>query len=60
MIKTKHAMELVTGFLIWMAEILGVRWVKQEENKFRKGVRAVVFLLVGVILLMIVFALSYH
>ena len=53
-------MELVTGFLIWMAEILGVRWIRQEKDKFRKGVRAVVFLLLGVILLMIVLVLSYH
>lgn len=53
-------MEPLTGFLLWIADILGVRWVKQEKGKFRKGVRAVVLLLVGVILVMIVFVLSYH
>lgn len=58
--QTKAGMELLTGFLLWLADILGMRWVKQEKGKFRRGVRAVVFLLVGVILVMIVFVLSYH
>ena len=50
-------MELVSGFLLWLADVFGVKWVRQETNKFEKVVKAVTFLFAGIILLIIYFVL---
>ncbi|MBX0332593.1 hypothetical protein K3G39_05025 [Pontibacter sp. HSC-14F20] len=50
-------MELVSGILLWLSDVLGIKWVKEETNKFRKVVKAVTFLLVGIILVIMYFAL---
>ncbi len=46
----KTTMELVSGILLWLADVFGVKWVRQEPNKFRKVVKAITFLFVGIIL----------
>jgi hypothetical protein len=43
-------MELVSGILLWFADVFGVKWVRQETNKFRKVVKTITFLFVGIIL----------
>ena len=45
-------MELVSGVLLWLADVLGVKWVRQESSTFKKVVKAVTFLLVGLILIL--------
>ena len=52
-------MELVSGFLLWIADVLGVKWVRQESNKFKKAVKAIAFLIVGIALVMIFFVFWY-
>ena len=50
-------MELVSGFLLWFGDVFGVKWVRQETNKFRKVVKMITFLLVGIILVIAYFVL---
>lgn len=52
-------MELVSGFLLWLADIAGVKWVRQEENRFRKVVKAITFLVVGIVVVMLFVILLY-
>lgn len=53
-------MELGSRFLLCLTDIISVRWVRHEKNKFRKMVKAAVFLIVGVILVIMFFVLSYN
>ncbi len=50
-------MELVSGFLLWIGDVFGVKWVTQETNKFNKVVKAITFLFAGIIFVMICFVL---
>ncbi|WP_299705895.1 hypothetical protein [uncultured Pontibacter sp.] len=43
-------MELVSGVLLWLADVVGVKWVRQEASTFKKVVKTITFLLVGVVL----------
>lgn len=52
-------MELVSGLLIWAADVSGVKWVREEKNPVKKAVKAAVFLVAGVILVMTTFVLLY-
>lgn len=52
-------MELVSGFLLWIADVFGIKWVRQETNAFKKVVKAVTFLIVGTILVMMYFVFWY-
>ena len=52
-------MELVSGFLLWIADVFGVKWIRQEKSKFKKLVKAVTFLIVGVFLVMLFFVFWY-
>jgi hypothetical protein len=52
-------MELVSGLLLWIAEILGIKWVRQEKNGLKKAARAVIFLAAGILLTMVFFVI-YH
>ena len=52
-------MELVSGFLLWIADVLGVKWVRQEKNSLRKAVKAITFLVVGIVLVMLFFVLLF-
>lgn len=36
-----------------MADIAGVKWVRQEKDRFRKVVKAVTFLVAGILVLML-------
>lgn len=50
-------MELVSGVLLWLGDVLGVKWVRQEPNKVRKAVKAIAFLIGGIVLVMMYFVL---
>lgn len=50
-------MELVSGILLWLGDVFGVKWVRQETNKFRKVVKMTTFLFVGIILVIVYFVL---
>lgn len=52
-------MELVAGFILWIGDVFGVKWTRQEPNKFKKLAKLVTFLLLGVILLMLYFVITY-
>lgn len=52
-------MELVSGFLLWLADIFGVKWVRQEGSSLRKIVKALTFLIVGIILTILFFVIWY-
>lgn len=52
-------MELVSGFLLWIADVVGIKWVRQEKNQFKKTVKAVTFFIVGIIFIMIFFVVWY-
>lgn len=52
-------MELVSGFLLWLADIFGVKWVQQERMPFKKILKALAFLIVGIILVILFFVLWY-
>jgi hypothetical protein len=45
-------MELVSGFLLFLGDVFGLKWVRQETNIFRKVLKALTFLVVGVIVVM--------
>ncbi len=42
-------MELVSGFLLWLTDVFGLKWIRKESSIFGKVVRTVSFLLLGVI-----------
>lgn len=48
-------MELVSGILLWLGDVFGIKWVREESNKFKKVVKAVTFVFVGIILVMVYF-----
>jgi hypothetical protein len=50
-------MELVSGLLLWLGDVLGIKWVRSEPNKFRKVVKALTFIIVGFILVIMYFIL---
>jgi hypothetical protein len=50
-------MELVSGLLLWLCDVLGIKLVRGEPNKFRKVVKAFTFLFVGIILVIMYFVL---
>jgi hypothetical protein len=52
-------MELVSGFLLWIADLSGVKWIRKERSSFKKVVKSVTFLIVGIILVMGCFAFWY-
>jgi hypothetical protein len=53
-------MELVAGFLLWIGDVLGVKWIRKENNSFKKLVKAITYLLVGVVIVMLYFAISFR
>lgn len=50
-------MELMSGVLLWLGDVSGVRWVRQERNKLKKVVKVITFLFVGTILAIAYFAI---
>jgi len=52
-------MELVSGFLLWVADVVGIKWVKEEKNLFKKTVKTVTFTIAGIIIVMMFFVLLY-
>ena len=52
-------MELMSGTLLWLGDVFGVKWVRQETNKFKKVAKAISFLLVGIVTVMLYFVLTY-
>ena len=50
-------MELVSGFLLFLGDVFGLKWVKQESNIFGKVLKATVFLVVGFISVMMYFVI---
>jgi len=50
-------MELVSGILLWLGDVFGIKRVRQETNKFKKVVKAITFLMVGIILVIVYFVL---
>jgi len=53
-------MELVAGFLLWVSDVLGVKWIRKEKNSIKKLAKAVTFLLTGVVIVMLYFAISFR
>jgi hypothetical protein len=41
-------MEIVSGFLLWLTDVFGLRWIRKESSIVWKVVRAITFLLIGV------------
>jgi hypothetical protein len=44
-------MELVSGVLLWLADVFGIKWVRQEASAFKRIGKAIIFVLVGLILI---------
>jgi hypothetical protein len=42
-----------------MGDVLGVKWVRNEENQLKKAVKAISFLIIGVILLILFMVFWY-
>lgn len=52
-------MELISGFLLWTADIMGIRWVRKEKNGVRKAAKLLAYLVAGIVIVMLVFTLTY-
>jgi hypothetical protein len=52
-------MELVAGFLLWIGDVLGVKWIKEERALLKKLAKAITFLLVGIFVVVLYFAITY-
>jgi hypothetical protein len=52
-------MEIISGFLLWIGDVLGVKWVIEEKNKWRKAGKAAIYVFAGIILIMLFFAVFY-
>jgi len=50
-------MELVSGFFLWLGDVFGLKKVRQEPNIFRKVLKALTFLVVGIIVVMMYFVI---
>jgi hypothetical protein len=52
-------MELLSGLILWMGDVLGLKWVIGEKNNWRKVAKAITYVLAGIILVIVVFAVTY-
>lgn len=52
-------MELIAGFFLWIADVLGVKWVRKEGTALRKAARFLMFLVAGILIVMLAFTLTY-
>jgi len=50
-------MEIISGFLLWTADILGVKWVRDEKSKVKKVMKSFIFLIAGILLTMLYFTI---
>jgi len=53
-------MELVSGFLLWLAEIIGVKWVREEKNKFKLTIKVITLVVIGILMVMLFFVIWYY
>jgi hypothetical protein len=51
-------MELIGGFLLWLADIAGIKWVTKKRGKLGILVRVAVYLIVGFIAVVLFFTLK--
>jgi len=42
-----------------MADVSGIKWIRQEKNQFKKAVKALTLLIVGIVLVMASFVFWY-
>lgn len=42
-------MELVSGFVLWMLDIFGIKTIRKESNIYKKILKTVALLIVGFI-----------
>lgn len=52
-------MEMISGFLLWIADVSGIKWIRDEKNHIRKAVKALTFFVVGIMVVVIFFLLGY-
>jgi hypothetical protein len=52
-------MELVSGFLLWLTDVFGIKWVKQKGKPITKILRTMIFLIVGIVLVTLFFVFWY-
>lgn len=52
-------MGFIAGFFLWAADVLGIKWVREERNGVRRAARFLVFLVVGIFIVMLAFTLTY-
>lgn len=50
-------MEIISGFLLWTADVVGVKWVRNENNKVKKVLKLFTFLIAGILLTMVYFTI---
>jgi hypothetical protein len=53
-------MELVSGFLLWLAEVFGIKFIREEKNKFKLTIKVITLLIVGIMLVMLFFVVWYY
>jgi hypothetical protein len=53
-------MEPVAGLLLWIGDVIGVKWIRKENRIFKKLVKAITFLLIGVFILILYFMISFR
>jgi len=53
-------MEPVAGLLLWIGDVLGVKWIRKENSNFKRLVKAITFLLTGVLLLILYLMISFR
>ena len=52
-------MEIVSGILLGAADVIGVKWIRDEKNTAKKVLKTAVFLVGGIISVIGVFVLIY-
>lgn len=59
--KYKNAinMELVSVALLWVGDVMGLKWVRDEPDGLKRLAKGLIYLVSGVIAVMITFALFF-
>jgi hypothetical protein len=52
-------MELIAGFFLWIADVSGIKWVREETKVGGRIARFLIFLVAGILVVLLTFTLIY-
>ena len=52
-------MELLAGFFLWIGDVAGIKWVRQETNPARKFFKAIAYVLAAFVVIVLAFVLLF-